>query len=97
MLLHLSDLHFGTEIEACLDAIRLFCTQHKPEVIVVSGDITQRARYQQFYKCRQFLDSLNIPYLVVPENHDIPLYHVWNRFFHPLLATNIFLASLNRL
>ncbi len=58
-----------------------FCTQHKPEVIVVSGDITQRARYQQFYKCRQFLDSLNIPYLVVPGNHDIPLYHVWNRFF----------------
>ena len=51
MLLHLSDLHFGTEIEACLDAIRLFCTQHRPEVIVVSGDITQRARYQQFYKC----------------------------------------------
>ncbi len=67
-----------------------FCTQHKPEVIVVSGDITQRARYQQFYKCRQFLDSLNIPYLVVPGNHDIPLYHVWNRFFHHLLATNIF-------
>ena len=67
-----------------------FCTKHKPEVIVVSGDITQRARYQQFYKCRQFLDSLNIPYIVVPGNHDIPLYHVWNRFSHPLLATNIF-------
>lgn len=94
MLLHLSDLHFGTEIEACLDAIRLFCTQHRPEVIVVSGDITQRARYQQFYNCRQFLDSLNIPYLIVPGNHDIPLYHVWNRFFSPFTRYQYFFGQL---
>ncbi len=61
---------------------------------MVSGDITQRARYQQFYKCRQFLDSLNIPYLVVPGNHDIPLYHVWNRFFSPFTRYQYFFGQL---
>ena len=43
MLLHLSDLHFGTEREICLQAIRLFCKDHAPEAVIVSGDLTQRA------------------------------------------------------
>ncbi|MEF9958078.1 MAG: metallophosphoesterase family protein [Acinetobacter sp.] len=81
MLLHLSDLHFGTEREVCIRAIQRFCQQLRPEAIVVSGDLTQRARLKQFLACRQFLDQLSIPYLVVPGNHDIPLFHVWNRFF----------------
>ena len=58
MLLHLSDLHFGTEREACIDAIKQFCLDHRPEAVVVSGDLTQRARLKQFYACRQFLDAL---------------------------------------
>ncbi|MFX8460998.1 metallophosphoesterase family protein, partial [Acinetobacter baumannii] len=94
MLLHLSDLHFGTEKKECLEAIRDFCIQQQPEVIVVSGDITQRAKYEQFFKCRQYLDSLNIPYLVVPGNHDIPLYHVWNRFFSPFTRYRYFFGEL---
>ncbi len=66
MILHLSDLHFGTEREACLQAIRQLCEEHPFEAVVVSGDLTQRARFIQFYACRQFLDSLQLPYLVVP-------------------------------
>ena len=76
MILHLSDLHFGTERPACMAAIRLFCQQYPLEGMVVSGDLTQRAHYKQFYDCKQFVESLNLPYLVVPGNHDIPLYHV---------------------
>lgn len=83
MILHLSDLHFGTEKIECLNAIRNFCRLHQPEAVVVSGDLTQRARFKQFYQCRKFLDSLNAPYLIIPGNHDIPLYHVWNRIFQP--------------
>lgn len=94
MLLHLSDLHFGTEREGCLQAIKQFCQQHRPEAIVVSGDLTQRARFKQFYACRQFLDSLNLPYIVVPGNHDIPLYHVWNRFFSPFVRYQAFFGRL---
>ena len=48
MILHLSDLHFGTEREACLQAIRQLCEEHPFEAVVVSGDLTQRARFIQF-------------------------------------------------
>ncbi len=64
-----------------MQAVQQLCASMQPEAVVVSGDLTQRARYAQFYACKHFLDSLNLPYLVVPGNHDIPLYHLWNRFF----------------
>lgn len=90
MLLHLSDLHFGTERQGCISAIQQFCREHQPEAAVISGDLTQRARYRQFLACRHFLDSLDLPYLVVPGNHDIPLYHVWNRIFSPFARYQLF-------
>lgn len=93
MLLHLSDLHFGTEKIACLNAIRQFCRQHAVEVIAVSGDLTQRATIQQFQDCKAFLDSLKIPYLVVPGNHDLPLYHIWHRMFQPFSRYEAFFGQ----
>ncbi|MCJ8147427.1 metallophosphoesterase [Acinetobacter sp. A3.8] len=96
MLLHLSDLHFGTELPERVQAVKKFCEQHQPELVIVSGDLTQRARFQQFYACRQFLESLNIPYLVVPGNHDIPLYHVWRRFFNPFGRYQLFFGATEK-
>ena len=94
MLLHLSDLHFGTENVACMLAVQQLCESMRPEAVVVSGDLTQRARYAQFYACKHFLDSLNLPYLVVPGNHDIPLYHLWNRFFSPFARYQLFFGRM---
>ncbi|RZG86209.1 3',5'-cyclic-nucleotide phosphodiesterase [Acinetobacter sp. WCHAc060033] len=94
MLLHLSDLHFGTERIECIRAIEKFCTLHQPEVVVVSGDLTQRAKFKEFFACKQFLESLKIPYFVVPGNHDIPLYHLWNRAFRPFGLYQLFFGSL---
>ncbi|HAK32411.1 MAG TPA: 3',5'-cyclic-nucleotide phosphodiesterase, partial [Acinetobacter radioresistens] len=92
--LHLSDLHFGTERPECIKALRVFCKERQPEALVVSGDLTQRARFTQFYYCKQFLESLQIPYLVVPGNHDIPLYHLWNRVFRPFTRYQYFFGNL---
>lgn len=94
MLIHLSDLHFGTERPECIQALREFCQARQPEAVVVSGDLTQRARFQQFYACKQFLEQLYIPYLVVPGNHDIPLYHLWNRVFSPFTRYRAFFGAL---
>jgi len=94
MILHLSDLHFGTEKLACMAAIRLFCQEQQIEAVVVSGDLTQRARYIQFHDCKKFLESLNLPYLVVPGNHDIPLYHVWSRIFSPFTRYKLFFGHM---
>lgn len=94
MILHLSDLHFGTERPECLKAIQQFCQSHPLEAVVVSGDLTQRARFGQFFDCKKFLDQLNTPYMVIPGNHDIPLYHLWNRFFNPFTRYQIFFGEL---
>ncbi len=93
MLLHLSDLHFGTEQQDVVQALQQFCLNYPPELVVVSGDLTQRARYQQFFLCWQFLQSLHLPYLVVPGNHDIPLYHVWRRFISPFHRYQLFFGK----
>lgn len=94
MILHLSDLHFGTEKVECIEAIQRFCQLHQPEAVVVSGDLTQRARFKQFYACKQFLESLGRPYIVIPGNHDIPLYHLWNRFFSPFARYQLFFGQM---
>ena len=94
MILHLSDLHFGTEQIACISAIQRFCQQHQPEAVVVSGDLTQRARFEQFAACKQFLDRLGCAYLVIPGNHDIPLYHLWHRFRRPFARYQFFFGEM---
>ncbi len=83
MLLHLSDLHFGTEQPAVCAALLRLCHDLQPEAVVVSGDLTQRARPEQFAAARAFLDQLSPPILVVPGNHDIPLFDVKSRLLRP--------------
>jgi predicted phosphodiesterase len=55
-----------------------------PTVVVVSGDLTQRARTAQFREARAFLDRISVPLIVVPGNHDVPLWNVFDRFLSPL-------------
>jgi len=81
---HLSDLHFDRVDGAVLDPLRRKLHELAPNLLVVSGDLTQRARKKQFVAAMEFLRSLPGPQLVVPGNHDVPLYNVFKRFFSPL-------------
>ena len=83
-LVHLSDLHFGRTDPAILGPLAALVERLAPDVVVVSGDLTQRARKAQFIEARAYLDRLPKPQLVVPGNHDVPLYRVWERVFAPL-------------
>jgi 3',5'-cyclic AMP phosphodiesterase CpdA len=83
-LAHLSDLHFGRVHPPVLEPLRRALAAIGPDLVVVSGDLTQRAKAAQFREARAFLDSLPFPRLVVPGNHDIPLYNVVKRFAAPL-------------
>ncbi|HSI52508.1 MAG: metallophosphoesterase [Ramlibacter sp.] len=83
-LVHLSDLHFGRVDPALLAPLRECIARISPHLLVVSGDLTQRARAGQFEQAREFLDTLPQPQLVVPGNHDVPLYNVVKRFLNPL-------------
>ena len=83
-LAHLSDLHFGRVDPAVLEPLRRKLHALAPNLVVVSGDLTQRARKKQFEAAMEFLDTLPRPQLVVPGNHDVPLYNVFKRFLAPL-------------
>lgn len=83
-LVHLSDLHFGRVDERLLEPLAALVNKLAPNVIAVSGDLTQRAKPQQFQQAKAWLDTLRSPKVVVPGNHDISLYNVFNRFVRPL-------------
>jgi 3',5'-cyclic AMP phosphodiesterase CpdA len=86
-IVHLSDLHFGTEDGPVLAGLLRDLdgeTAPKPTLVAISGDLTQRARPEQFRAARRFLDQLRVPFLVVPGNHDVPLHDVFRRLFRPL-------------
>lgn len=83
-LLQISDTHFGTERAEVVAALRALSARLAPEVVVLSGDITQRARRAQFARARSFVDSLGaVQVLVLPGNHDIPLFDIFTRLANP--------------
>jgi 3',5'-cyclic AMP phosphodiesterase CpdA len=84
-IVHLSDIHYGPPFQAALEPVLLEAiTAQTPDLVVVSGDLTQRARTHQFRQASAFLARLPQPYLVIPGNHDVPLYNVFDRLFRPL-------------
>jgi len=83
-LVHLSDLHFGRVDDALLGPLRELVERIAADVVVISGDLTQRAKEEEFEAARAFLDSLPGPQIIVPGNHDISLYNVFRRFIKPL-------------
>lgn len=83
VLIQISDPHFGTEQEPVVAALRELIRESDPALVVLSGDITQRARRRQFEAARQFMEALETTSVVVPGNHDIPLYNLIARLFYP--------------
>ena len=83
-LLQISDPHFGTEQDVVVEALHRLARDQAPDLVVLSGDITQRARGSQFRAARAFIDRLDPRALVaIPGNHDIPLYNLPARAFTP--------------
>lgn len=84
VVLHLSDTHFGTERPAVVAALERFTQAQAPDLLLLTGDITQRARPAQFAAARAFVERLQVPALVaIPGNHDIPLFNLAARLLQP--------------
>ena len=93
---HLSDLHFGRHDTVVVDGLTASLTAIQPDAVVISGDLTQRARRSQFAAARAFIDGLRgagLPVIVVPGNHDVPLYDITRRFFRPLARFRRYIES----
>ena len=84
LLLQVSDPHFGTEQAPVVQALERLAHALRPDVLLLSGDITQRARRSQFSRARAFVERLRVPAVVaIPGNHDIPLFNLAARLFWP--------------
>ena len=91
---HLSDIHFGSVDFGLLDPLRAALESVKPDLVVVSGDLTQRAKMEQFHAAKAFLATLPQPQLVVPGNHDVPLWNPLRRFFRPRTRFGRYVTSV---
>lgn len=80
---HISDAHFGAHDSVVAAELLEELNSGAYDVVVVSGDLTQRGRVQQFQAASMWLDRIAVPILVVPGNHDVPLYDIYTRFLHP--------------
>ena len=79
----ISDLHFGRHDLTVMEDLLTSVNDNRPDLVAISGDLTQRARHAEFAESRRFLDRISQPKLVVPGNHDVPLYNVFARFLTP--------------
>ncbi|MCP3961821.1 MAG: metallophosphoesterase [bacterium] len=86
-ILHISDVHFGPPHRPeASDGVVTLVERRRPDLVVISGDLTQRARPEQFREARAFVDRLAVPSLTVPGNHDVPMYRFWERLLTPFGA-----------
>lgn len=82
-LFHVSDVHFGAEDRAALDWFAAIVLDEQPDAVVVTGDLTMRARAREFEVAAAWLESLGRPVTVEAGNHDLPYFNLWARFVTP--------------
>lgn len=88
-VLHISDLHFGTIVETALSAVLDVIATCHPDVVIISGDVTQRSRADEFAAFSTFLSLLApLPVLACAGNHDVEWFKPWRRITAPLLSFN---------
>ena len=92
-IVHLSDLHVGRLDPAVVDPLIAAVRSVKADLVVISGDFTQRATREQFLEARRLLHALDAPTLTIPGNHDVPLWNVAARFFTPLDRYKRYIAA----
>lgn len=89
---HLSDLHFGREVPEVVEGLLVSLDKLQPDLVVISGDLTQRAKNSEFKKGVSFLQQLPFPYLIVPGNHDMAMYNLAERFLYPWNKWNRYIS-----
>ena len=83
ILFHVSDLHFGREDPAALSWFAATVASERPDAVIVTGDLTSRARRREFEAAAAWLATLNVPITIEVGNHDLPYFNLWSRFVQP--------------
>lgn len=82
-LFHVSDVHFGRVDQAAIDWFAGLVHAERPDAVVMTGDLTMRARAAEYAAGQAWLASLGVPLTVEPGNHDLPLFNPVARLFTP--------------
>jgi len=82
-LFHVSDLHFGREDKAALAWFARAVEEERPDAVICTGDLTQRAKREEFAAASAYLEALPVPLTVEPGNHDLPYFNPFERFVRP--------------
>jgi 3',5'-cyclic AMP phosphodiesterase CpdA len=82
-LFHISDVHFGVENRAALAQVAQAVADERPDAVVCTGDLTQRAKHAEYAAARDWFAALGVPVVLQPGNHDMPYYNPWERFADP--------------
>lgn len=82
-LVHLTDLHFGCEDKTALAAAAKYIDQHKPDAVIVTGDISKDGLQVELDNACAWMRELGVPAMLTPGNHDVPYYEMWGRLFFP--------------
>ena len=95
-LFHASDVHFGAEDREALDWFARLVRAEQPDAVVVTGDLTMRARRYEFAAAAQWLEGLGCPVTVEVGNHDLPYFNPWARFVTPYRRYRAIEAMIER-
>ncbi|OBV10791.1 metallophosphoesterase family protein [Erythrobacter dokdonensis] len=87
-LFHISDVHFGVENRAALDEVARAVAAERPDAVVCTGDLTQRAKHSEYARAAEWFAALGVPVVLEPGNHDMPYYNPWERFTDPFRRYN---------
>lgn len=95
MVLHASDLHFGDHIPEMSDAFVEFANRLSPQLVILSGDLTDGGRAREYAELATYLNKFNCPVFIVPGNHDAPVNDLVKRFLSPFSQFNTLRAHKN--
>lgn len=95
-LFHLSDVHFGLEDVGALAWVEGLIAEHQPDAVVITGDLTMRARPAEFAAATRWIRAQRVPVMLEPGNHDLPGYHLPSRYLAPLARFAAFRAAVER-
>lgn len=82
-LFHVSDVHFGVEDRPALDAVAEAIRAERPDALVCTGDLTQRAKHSEYRAAAEWFEGLGVPVVLEAGNHDMPYYNLFERFTDP--------------
>lgn len=93
-LFHVSDVHFGVEDRGALDWFAGAVAEERPDAVICTGDLTQRATHRQYRDAAAWFGALGVPVMLQPGNHDMPYYNMWERFRRPYARSGALAAAV---